>query len=161
MRLPPLVLCCRRGPAATFMSHWHFPCMPDGHELHGACLPPTRVNCLCGPHCDDVFSRALTVVVQVSKDSDNFCCIEYGLEARLDRPGIFNFDAKDKSEITIFNKPQDNAVNNVPIRVEPETETVTNWCCSSKGRSVAAMKIFPVVYLVLNSNTLILACRRR
>ena len=101
--------------------------------------------------------RAPTVVVQERKDGDE-CSIEYGLEAELDRPNLFRFDAKDKKKIKIFNKPQDTAAN-VPIRMEPETTTVRNWCCSSKGRSVAAIKLFPVVHPVLNRNTVISVSR--
>ena len=75
------------------------------------------------------------------------CSITYGLEARLHRPGILNFDATDKSELKILSKPEEIAAT-MPVLVGPETQRVKKCCCFSKGRSVTAMMLLFTVVCV-------------
>lgn len=79
-----------------------------------------------------------TVVGQESKGSDK-CSIEYVLRANIKRPGLLHIHKKDKFEIKIFSKPQES----VPMLVGPETRAVKKLGLSDRGRSVAAMAIFP------------------
>lgn len=92
------------------------------------------------------------MVVQEQTDGKDFCSIDYGFEARLHRPGNVYFDAKVTSEIKILSRPQETAAA-VPVLAGPETQSLSYWCCFNRGRSVTAMAVFSVVYLVINTNT--------
>ena len=90
-------------------------------------------------------SPATHAILYQEKGRNGDCSITYGFEARLHRPGILNFDATSKSELTVLSKPQEAAAS-MPVLVGPETQRVTRCCCFNKGRSVAAMMVmFPVV----------------
>ncbi|CAM9761348.1 unnamed protein product, partial [Laminaria digitata] len=60
------------------------------------------------------------------------CAIAYGFEARLHRPGLLHTDAKAKSQLKVFSRPQETAAA-MPVLVGPEAQTVKTCCCFKSG----------------------------
>ncbi|CAM9286211.1 unnamed protein product [Ascophyllum nodosum] len=64
------------------------------------------------------------------------CEVKYELQARLHRPGILNFDAKGKTELTVHPKPEE--VPPTPVTMGPDIQKVNTcfWCFSGGSISI-------------------------
>ncbi|CAM9398876.1 unnamed protein product [Hapterophycus canaliculatus] len=63
---------------------------------------------------------------------DGSCAIAYGFKARLHRPGMLNFDAKDKAQLLVLGKPQEADVS-PPVVIGPDTRALKRCFCLPSG----------------------------
>lgn len=68
---------------------------------------------------------------ETSGDGGN-CSIEYYFKGKLKRPGLLNFDAKDKHKIEVFARPK--AFEPRPVLAGPHSTVVKTCCCFTSGR---------------------------
>lgn len=74
------------------------------------------------------------MILQEDGGGGGECAIVYGLEARLHRAGVPNFDAKSKLKLEVLSRPQEVAVVG-PVVVGPDVRAVKSFCCFNSGRS--------------------------
>lgn len=74
------------------------------------------------------------MILQEEGGGGGECAIVYGLEARLYRPGVPNFDEKSKLKLEIMSRPQE-AVAVAPLVVGPDVQAIKSFCCFNSGRS--------------------------
>ncbi|CAM9692714.1 unnamed protein product [Scytosiphon promiscuus] len=60
------------------------------------------------------------------------CAIAYGFKVQLQRPGLLNFDAKDKAQLRVLGRPQEADVS-PPVFIGPETRAVKRCFCLPSG----------------------------
>lgn len=100
---------------------------------------------------------------QGSRDNSrsDYFCIEYHLEARLHRNGIFTWDVKNRVEILMNDQPF--PYERTPLYVEPSVRNISFLCCIPSGTmtlgvkmdsaQVAATDTLRVNYEIINKST--------